>query len=242
MAVATSTAILAGTIGSAAIGASSARSAGKAQRAAARRAGDAQLQASRESIDFQKEQFDLQRQLMEPFREAGLSGLEQMMALGGMAGPEAEAEAIKNIAESDAFRFYEDQGTQGILSGASATGGLRGGNTQRQLAELRPNLLNTLVNERYGRLSGLAASGQSAAAGQGSAAMALGGNVANTLQNQGLSQAQMYTQMGQARAGQSLGTGQALAGLAGGISQLGMADAMGMFNDPAGVSKLGLFS
>lgn len=242
MAVATSTAILAGTIGSAAIGASSARSAAKAQSAAARRAGDAQLQASRESIAFQKEQAELARELMDPFRRAGVSGLDQMMALGGMSGAEAQREAVQAIEESPEFEALQRQGTQGLLSGASATGGLRGGDTQRALAELRPNLLMGLADRNYNRLTGLTNLGQASAAGQAGNAMALGGNIANTLQNQGLSQAQMYTQMGQARAGQSLATGQALSGLAGGLSQLGMADAMGMFNDKSGVSKLGLFS
>jgi len=242
MAVATSTAILAGTLGAGAMSAMGARAAGKAQSAAARRGIDAQVQANRESIDFQKEQFGLQRKLMAPFREAGLVGLEQMMALGGMAGPEAEAEALRNIAEGEKFRFYEDQAVQGQLAGASATGGLRGGDTQRALAEIRPNLLNSLVNERYGRLAGLASAGQSAAAGEGTGAMALGANVGQTLLNRGNAIAQGEATMGAARAGQSLGTFGAAGQMFGGLSQLGMADSMGMFNDKSGVSKLGLFS
>lgn len=242
MAIATSTAILAGTLGAGAMSAMGARAAGKAQSAAAKRGIEAQVQANRESIEFQKQQFALQRELMDPFREAGLVGLEQMMALGGMSGPEAEAAAIQQIAEGEPFKFYEQQATQGILGGASATGGLRGGNVQRQLAEIRPNLLNSLVNERYSRLAGLSSAGQSAAAGQGSAAMALGANVGNTLLNRGQAIAQGEATMGAARAGQSLGTFGALGQGFGALQQMGLANAMGMFNDDSGVSKLGLIS
>lgn len=218
----------AGMVGSSIIGAVGARNAGKAQMAASKRAADANLQGTRESIAFQKEQGEIARELMDPFREAGLVGLEQLMELGGMAGPEAEAAAIQQIAESEPFKFYEQQALQGQLAGASATGGLRGGDVQRGLAELRPALLQNFVDQRYGKLAGLATSGQAAAAGQSSGAMALGANLGQTAQLGGQLQAKAHTQYGQARAGSSLGQAQAYGNMVKGLGQIYAADKMGL--------------
>ena len=131
MAIATSTAILAGTLGSAVIGGMGARQAGKAQRAAAKRSADATLQGTRDSIASQEKMFGISKKMMDPFREAGLTGMEQMMALGGMSGPDAQREAMQKIEGSPEFKMLQKQSRQGILSGASATGGLRVGNQRR---------------------------------------------------------------------------------------------------------------
>lgn len=229
MAIATSTAILAGTLGSAVIGGMGARQAGKAQSAAARRSADATLQGTRDSIASQEKMFGISKKMMDPFREAGLTGMEQMMALGGMSGPDAQRQAMQGIQDSPEYDMLMDQSRQGLLSGASATGGLRGGNTQRSMAELAPNLLMGLADRNYNRLSGLTNIGQASAAGQAGSANTLGANLGQTHQMGGQLQAQAHTQYGQARAGQSLGQAQALQGATNALQQYGMADAMGLF-------------
>lgn len=221
-------AIVGGSIGSAVIGASSARSAAKAQSAATDRAAAANLQGTRESIAAQKEQAEIARKLMDPFREAGLSSLSQMMELGGFSGPEAQDAALQAIEQGSEFQRLQEQATQGMLSGASATGGLRGGNTQRALAELRPNLLMGLADRNYNRLTGLTNLGQAAAAGQAGNAMALGANLGNIYQQSGRTQGAFATEQGRIRAGQSLAQGQAFGQAFNTIGQLGMSDAMGL--------------
>ena len=47
-----------------------------------------------------------------------------------------------------------------LLQNASATGGLRGGNTQSALSELRPALLTSLIEQSYSRAGDLAGYGQ----------------------------------------------------------------------------------
>jgi hypothetical protein len=71
------------------------------------------------------------------------------------------------------------------LQTASATGGLRGGNLQGALAQFRPALLSSLIDQQYGRLGGLTTLGQNAAAGTGAAAQTMGTNVTNLLGQQG---------------------------------------------------------
>lgn len=223
------TAIAGGMIGSTVSGVVGARNAGKAQMAASKRAADANLQGTRESIASQEKMFGISKELMDPFREAGLTGMEQMMALGGMSGPDAQREAMQGIQDSPEFEFLKRQSRQGILSGASATGGLRGGDTQRAMAELNPNLLMGLADRNYNRLTGLTNLGQASAAGQAGNAMALGANLGQTHQMGGQLQAQAHTQYGQARAGSSLGQAQALQQGFNQVTELGTMGKMGLF-------------
>jgi hypothetical protein len=75
---------------------------------------------------------------------------------------------------------------------------LRGGNVQAALAQFRPQVLNQLIEEQYGRLGGMTTLGQRSAAGVGAAGMETGTNVANLLAQQGAAQA--GGEIGQARA------------------------------------------
>ena len=219
-------AIAGGMLGSTVAGVAGARNAGKAQMAASKRAAEANLQGTRESIASQEKMFGISKKMMDPFREAGLTGMEQMMALGGMSGPDAQREAMQQIQGSPEYKMLQKESRQGILSGASATGGLRGGNTQRSMAELNPNLLMGLADRQYGRLTGLTNLGQASAAGQAGNAMTLGANLGQTQQLGGQLQAQAHTQYGQARAGSSLGQARAIQQ---GFNQMTELGTMGLF-------------
>ena len=144
---------------------------------------------------------------LQQYAQAGAPALEQQQALIGLRGPEAQRQAIAGISGGEQFKALTEQGEGALLSGASATGGLRGGNIQGALAEFRPRLLNELINQQYGRLGGLAATGgtvaqnlassglsatgelarigQASAAGVGTAGTQTGANIANLLGNQG---------------------------------------------------------
>jgi hypothetical protein len=75
------------------------------------------------------------------------------------------------------------------LQNAAATGGLRGGNVQGALAQFRPQVLSSLIEQQYNRLGGLATAGQNAAVGVGNAGMQTGQNVSNLLAEQGSARA-----------------------------------------------------
>ena len=148
---------------------------------------------------------------LQQYAQAGAPALEQQQALIGLRGPEAQRQAIAGISGGEQFKALTEQGEGALLSGASATGGLRGGNIQGALAEFRPRLLNELINQQYGRLGGLAATGgnvagslassglsatgelarigQASAAGVGTAGTQTGANIANLLGNQGAAMA-----------------------------------------------------
>jgi hypothetical protein len=155
-------------------------------------AGDAaaiQSGAAESGIGEQRRQFDALQALLKPYTEAGLPALEQQQALLGLQGPEAERAAIERISGGERFQEITRQGEEAILSRASATGGLRGGNVQAALAQFRPQVLNQLIEEQYGRLGGMTTLGQRSAAGVGAAGMETGVNVSNLLAQQGAARA-----------------------------------------------------
>jgi hypothetical protein len=164
-------------------------------------AGDAaaiQAGAAEEGVAEQRRQFDSLQALLKPYTEAGLPALEQQQALIGLRGPEAERAAIERISGGERFQELTRQGEEAILSRASATGGLRGGNVQAALAQFRPQVLNQLIEEQYGRLGGMTTLGQRSAAGVGAAGMETGENVSNLLAQQGAARA--GGELGEARA------------------------------------------
>lgn len=108
-----------------------------------------------------------------------------------------------------------------ILQNASATGGLRGGNTQAALAQFRPQLLNQLINQRYQNLAGMTSLGQNAAAGTGNAGMQSASNISNLYQQSGAAQAGAALASGQASANMWNSVGSAI-GTIGGMKLTGM--------------------
>lgn len=176
---------------------------GLAQADAASSAAAAQTQASEAGIAEQRRQFDKVQELLKPYVEAGtgaIEGLEPFAAAGvpalqaqqallGLAGPEAQRQAIQQLSTSPQMQALVEQGENALLQRASATGGLRGGNVQAALAQFRPQLLSQLIEQQYGQLGGLVKYGQASAAGTGAAAQETGSNVAQLLSAQGAAQA-----------------------------------------------------
>lgn len=158
---------------------------GYMQGEAAQDAAAIQGAASEAGIQEQRRQFDKVQELLKPYTEAGVPALEAQQAFLGLKGPEAERAAIERIQGGQTFQALQQQGENALLQSASATGGLRGGNLQGALAQFRPALLSSLIDQQYGRLGGLTTLGQNAATGTGAAAQTMGTNVTNLLGQQG---------------------------------------------------------
>lgn len=159
------------------------------QSRAAGKAAGAQAAASQAAVDEQRRQFDELQKLLAPYVQAGTPALQQLQALAGTAGPEAQQAAIGQIEQSPFFQASVRQGEQAMLQNASATGQLRGGNIQGALAQFRPAMLQNAIEQQYARLAGLTTMGQQSAARVGSAGMQTGTNIGNLLIGQGAAQA-----------------------------------------------------
>ncbi len=175
---------------------------GLIQGEAAEDAASAQSAASREGIAEQRRQFDMLRELLKPYVEAGTPALQQQQALVGLQGAEAQRAAISGLEQSPLFAARVRQGEESLLQRASATGGLRGGNIQAALSQFRPQMLQQEIESQYGKLGGLTSLGQQSAAGVGTAGMQTGANIAG-----------LYGDIGAAQAGAELAQGRAIGGL-----------------------------
>lgn len=180
--MAATTAVVAGTV------AASAYAANKSSKASAK-AADVQSEASQAGIDEQKRQFDKMVELLSPYNQAGTSSLKAQQDLLGLNGAVAQKAATSSIESSPYFQAVAKQGEGAILQNASATGGLRGGNTQGALAQFRPQLLNQLVQQQYQNLGGITSLGQNSAAQTGNAGMQSASNIGNLLAQGGAAQA-----------------------------------------------------
>lgn len=156
---------------------------------AAEDAAAAQMGAAREGIGENRRQFDKVMELLNPYIQAGGRGLDTYEALAGSKGPQAQAAAIAQLQQGSEYGSLVSEGENAILQNASATGGLRGGNTQASLAQFRPKLLASLIDRQLGRFDRLTQFGQNSAAGAGTAALQTGTNNANLMQQAGAAQA-----------------------------------------------------
>jgi hypothetical protein len=168
------------------------------QASAAGEAAGIQAGAAQAGIEEQRRQFDAMRELLKPYTEAGVPALQQQQAFLGLQGPEAERAAIERIRSGETFQALAGQGEEALLQRASATGGLRGGNIQGALAQFRPQLLSSLIDQQYGRLGGLTTMGERSSTNLGTAGITSGTNISNLL-----------AQEGQARSGGVIGEAKA---------------------------------
>ena len=185
----------------------------------AAQAGIAQTGASAQlAVDEQRRQFDAVQKLLAPYAAAGTPALKAQQSLLGLQGPEAERAAIERISGGETFQALAGQGEEALLQRASATGGLRGGNIQGALAQFRPQLLSSLIEQQYGRLGGMTSLGQASAAGVGSAGMQTGANIGNIYSAQGTNIARLLGEQGAAQAGGEIAQGRAFAAIPQAIS------------------------
>jgi len=165
--------------------------ASQATKSAASDASDAQVAASNADIAQRQKQFEAVQALLKPYV--------------------AQQQAIDALKSSPYFTSMLKTGEDSILANASATGGLRGGNTQAALAQFSPSLLAQTIQQQYQNLGGLTSVGQNAAAGVGNAGMTTANGVGAALQQQGAAIAGGELAQGKANAalwnlpGQALG-------------------------------------
>lgn len=180
--MAATTAVVAGTV---AAGAYAANKSAKAAKSAAK----TQAESADAGVAEQRRQYDELVKLLSPYTKAGTGSLAQQQAILGLSGADKQKQAVSAIEKSPYFQATAKQGENAILQNASATGGLRGGNTQGALAQFRPGLLNQLVQQQYQNLGGITSLGQNSAAQTGNAGMQSANSISNLLAQQGQAQA-----------------------------------------------------
>jgi hypothetical protein len=167
--------------------------------------------------------FDEARGYFQPYQQGGEQAFQQQLALSGALGQDAFNQA--NM-ESPYVAFLREQGMRANLAGASATGGLGGGNVQKELQRFGQGLASQGLQQQFqnlGSLSGMGFQGSQALSGLATGrAGALGDITLNTAQNiagQRGQQAGYEGQAGVALANIGQQTGANIAGLQYGTGQ-----------------------
>ena len=215
-------------VGGAVVGGIMSNKAAGTAASAATQAADTQAQAAMYSADVQREMFNKQVELQEPWRQSGINALAQMQTRTN-AMPAAFTGQV-NLSQDPGYAFRLSEGLKALDRQAAARGGLISGGAlkaaQRYGQDLASqeyqNAYNRALTQynagvqrestQYNRLAGLAGIGQTSTSQLSNAAGALGSNLGTAYTNMGAAQAQGITGAGQAQASGYLGMGNALTG------------------------------
>ena len=186
----------------------------------ARSAAGTQADAANNAAALQKQQFDQQMALQEPYRQAGLTGqnrLMELLGLGGNAGAAGYGQYAKDFSMADyqqdpGYQFRLSEGLKQLGSQARAQGGAGGGRTMMGMQNYAQNAASGEYQNAFNRyqtnrqnqlqpLGNLMSSGQAAASNQAGQAGQYGVNAGN-----------LMTQAGQANAAGQMGAANSLAG------------------------------
>jgi len=220
-------------VGSAVVGASTAKSAAKTQAGAAAQASDVQKQVADQQVALQREMFEKIREDQAPYRQAGYNALAEMQRTAGNV-PGAFKFGAGDYQADPGYAFRLAEGQKALDRQAAARGGLISGGALRAAQRFGQEMgsqefgnaynraltgYNTEVareNQLYNRQAALSGTGQTAtnlvgqagqnyATGAGSALGTYGTNVGNLITGAGAAQAAGQVGMANALTG-GLGT------------------------------------
>jgi hypothetical protein len=217
-------------VASALIGGAAALGGGLIASKGAKRAARAQERAAQSAENTQREMFERQLQLQEPFRQAGMTAQDQIMQLLGIGGDAsmpgygslARPFGQQDFEQDPGYAFRQAEGMRALERSAAARGNLLSGNTMKGIQRFGQDLasqeygnaFNRFQIERAARLNplqSLMGAGQSATNVMTGATGAAGQNIG-----------QLQLGAGQARASGYVGQSNALAGALQGIGSAAM--------------------
>jgi hypothetical protein len=195
-----------GTNVGAAIGASKAKKYSK-------KAMKAQVAAAEKGIGQVNQGWDYTQGVLQPWMQAGTGALGQYGNLVGLGGADQQQAAIDALRQSPYYQSLYRAGEEAVLQNSSATGGLRGGNTQESLFEMGEDALSRAYQQQLQNLGpgmqyGYGATGQGAQYGTQHSS-----DVANLYLGQGQAQAADYMRRAAATSAMWQGIGGAVGGV-----------------------------
>jgi len=167
-----------------------------------------QADAANRAADLQKQMFDKQVELQDPYRQAGLTGqnrLMELLGLGGNTGAAGYGQYAKDFGMQDfqqdpGYQFRLSEGLKQLGHTAGARGGLISGQTMKGMQDYAQGSASNEYQNAFNRyqtnrsnqlqpLGNLMTSGQSAASNQAGQAGQYGVNAGNLMSQAGQSMA-----------------------------------------------------
>jgi len=147
------------------------------EKRAAQRQADSIQNASDQSAATQQQMYEQGQQATQPYAQAGTEALSQMQ---GLTTPEGQADFYNQYTQGPQYQQMQQQAEQSTLRNASATGGLRTGQSNVALASIAPQLMNNAYSQQMQGLQGLASQGAGIAGQAAGLATNVGTNVGGT--------------------------------------------------------------
>ena len=216
-------------IGSAVVG-------GAMQSRAAKKAASAQQQAAAQQQALEKEMFERQIQLQEPFRQIGLENLNRLAALYGTEGAYARAPGMEEIQMDPGYAFRFAEGQKALERRLAAGGRMFSGGALKAGTQYGQEMASQEFQNAYERAMRQRAAVSNALAGLGGLGPAATGEMGGAARGYATGAGQAISAGGQARASGYLGQANALANA---LSQgaMGYGLARGGYFDRVGGSR-----
>jgi hypothetical protein len=156
-------------------------------------AGKQQVKAADAALAEQRAARQSFEQRTDPFRTAGLSAANPLMALLGIGEQAPGFDQVGLDQINPLVSNIREQGFKDIQNTAAARGRLRSGGTLQDLTDYNTQIASTVVpqlqQQRFGQLYNLLTMGANTAAGQGSAGMSSANAISDLLGQRGAAKA-----------------------------------------------------
>jgi hypothetical protein len=164
-------------IGGMALGAVGNVISGIGQKNAANKQARAMTAAGQQSAETQRMMYEQGQQAVQPYAQAGQQALGQFQ---GLLTPQGQADFTQQYTQSPQFQMMQQQAEEATLRNASATGGLRTGQSKVALSSIAPQLINQAYGQQMQGLQGLYQQGAGLAGQSAGLAANVGQNIAGT--------------------------------------------------------------
>jgi hypothetical protein len=146
------------------------------QKAAAQQASGIR-DATSQSLQTQERMFNQGQEATQGYRDRGEWAGDQYK---GLMSPQGQGDFASQYTQGPMFQMFEKQAEKSALRNASATGGLRTGQTNVALASIAPQLIQKAYMDKLQGLNALQGYGANAAGQTASLATGVGSNMGNT--------------------------------------------------------------
>lgn len=146
----------------------------------ANRAAKTQAKSAEQATDVQREIFNRQTELQEPWRQAGVNALARMQSGDVMS------------TRDPSYQFRLSEGLKALDRQAAARGGLISGGALKAAQRYGQDMASQEYGNAYNRLAALAGVGQTATNALGAAGSQYGSNVGNLMTQAGAARASGY--------------------------------------------------
>ena len=145
------------------------------QKAAAAQAQGIQ-DATNAGVQSQQDMYAKGQQAVQPYQQAGQEGLQGFQSL---MTPQGQADFANQYTQGPMYQMMQQQAEDATLRNASATGGLRTGQSNVALSSITPQLINQAYNQQLQGFGTLMNQGAQSAGQTAGLATGVGANVGN---------------------------------------------------------------